>query len=54
MKIIQEENYEYAMRNEVEPYLAAHCRDKFVTGAKQLGQRNFMLNFMKRKGRKVW
>ena len=60
MKIIQEENYEYAMRNEVEPYLAAHCRDKFVTGAKedgqgkQLGQRNFMLNFMRRKGRKVW
>ena len=38
MKIIQEENYEYAMRNEVEPYLAAHCRDKFVTGAKEDGQ----------------
>ena len=37
MKIIQEENYEYAMRNEVEPYLAAHCRDKFVTGAKEDG-----------------
>ena len=59
MKIIQEENYEYAMRNEVEPYLAARCRDKFVTGAKtdrakQLGQGNFMLNFMRRKGRKVW
>ena len=38
MKIIQEENYEYAMRNEVEPYLAAHCRDKFVTGAKEDGE----------------
>ena len=38
MKIIQEENYEYAMRNEVEPYLAARCRDKFVTGAKEDGQ----------------
>ena len=38
MKIIQEENYEYTMRNEVEPYLAAHCRDKFVTGAKEDGQ----------------
>ena len=60
MKIIQEENYEYAMRNEVEPYLAARCRDKFVTGAKEDGQGktaragNFMLNFMRRKGRKVW
>ena len=38
MKIIQEENYEYTMRNEVEPYLVAHCRDKFVTGAKEDGQ----------------
>ena len=38
MKIIREENYEYAMRNEVEPYPAAHCRDKFVTGAKEDGQ----------------
>ena len=60
MKIIQEENYEYAMRNEVEPYLAAHCRTSLLLGqrktdrAKQLGQGNFMLNFMRRKGRKVW
>ena len=38
MKIIQEENYEYTMRNEVEPYLAAHCRDKFIIGAKEDGQ----------------
>lgn len=39
MKIIQEENYEYTMQNEVEPYLTAHCRDEFVAGAKNPGQR---------------
>ena len=56
MKIIQEENYEYAMRNEVEPYLAAHCRDKFVTGAKEDGQGKTTraAKLMRRKGRKVW
>ena len=35
MKIIQEDNFADIMKDEVEPYLYAHCRECYITGAKE-------------------
>lgn len=35
MKIIQEDKFADTMRNEVETYLHAHCRECYITGAKE-------------------
>ena len=36
MKIIQENEYLDAVKNEVEPYLKAHCRDGYIPGAEDI------------------
>ena len=36
MKIIQENEYLDTMKNEVEPYLKAHCRDGYIPGAEDI------------------
>ena len=36
MKIIQENEYLDTMKNEVEPYLKAHCRDGYIHGAEDI------------------
>ncbi len=35
MKIIQEDNFADIMKDEVEPYSYAHCRECYITGAKE-------------------
>ena len=35
MKIIQEDNFADIMKDEVEPYLYAHCRECYIIGAKE-------------------
>lgn len=35
MKIIQEDKFADIMKDEVEPYLHAHCREYYITGAKE-------------------
>ena len=36
MKIIQENEYLDTMKNEVEPYLKAHCREGYIPGAEDI------------------
>ena len=46
MKIIQEDNFADIMKDEVEPYLYAHCRECYIQEQKSLNEEKKTANFM--------
>ena len=46
MKLYRKITLRTFMKDEVEPYLYAHCRECYITGAKEPERREKTVNFM--------